>query len=157
MRTLQLDTIIEASRERVWEAITNETSFRRWTAVFAEGSHFEGGWNQGDTIWFLAPDDQQIPRGMRSEIRVSRYPEHISIRHLGTALKGIAEISEAQNLTAPYATEEYTLTETGPGQTRFALDMTMREDFYESFDTFRDQWIRALGLLKEIAEEHTGD
>ena len=56
MKTMHFSTVIQAGRPTVWHAMLGPDSYRRWTAPFAEGSYYEGSWDQGATIRFLAPD-----------------------------------------------------------------------------------------------------
>lgn len=148
MQKLHFEIMIEASPEKVWQAVIGEESFREWTKPFNETSYFEGGWNEGDSIRFIGTNEKGEPEGMISEIAESRPYEYLSIRHLGYIIGGKEDTeSEAVKKWAP-AYENYTLTPTDGG-TKFAVDMDAEEQY---LDMFNDMWPKALVKLKEVAE-----
>ena len=64
-------TVIDASRERVWEALTSpEFTCRYWHATRVRSS-----WQPGDTVEFLVAGDKV---GCRGEVLESRPPEFLS-------------------------------------------------------------------------------
>jgi hypothetical protein len=149
MKKLTLDVLILASPEQVWDAVVNDGKYRKWTSVFQEGSCFEGGWNKGDAIRFIAFDKEGVKQGMVSEIAESIYPRYISIKHLGYTANGIDDTtSEAVKKWAP-SFENYTLTKVDGNKTRFQLEMDVTEEYY---DMFLKLWPPALLKLKEVAE-----
>lgn len=45
---------INAAKEKVWNALWEDTSYRNWTDAFAEGSHaVTDNWMQGTKVLFL--------------------------------------------------------------------------------------------------------
>src|SRR5512139_171887 len=98
MKTLHFSTVINAPREQVWDDMLGAETFGAWTAEFAEGSYFEGGWDEGQKIRFLVPDG----RGMTSMIVENRPYEFISIKHLGIIKDGTDDTeSDAARNWAP--------------------------------------------------------
>jgi hypothetical protein len=149
MKKLNLDITIDSPRENVWDAIVNDKKFRFWTSAFQEGSYFEGGWNKGDAIRFIAINKEGKKEGMVSEIAESIYPEHISIRHLGYIMDGIEDTtSEKVREWAP-SYENYTLQKVEGNKTLFKLEMDITEEYYQ---IFLEMWPRALKKLKEVCE-----
>lgn len=152
MKQLNLEILIHASPETVWDAITNDTKYRQWTSAFQEGSYFEGGWNKGDAIHFIAQNEEGQKEGMVSEIAESTYPEYISIRHLGFISKGIEDTtSDAVKKWAP-SYENYTLEKAGDNTTLFKISMDTTEEYYTMF---MEMWPKALIKLKEVSEQST--
>jgi len=148
MKKIRYEITINAKSEKVWDAVVNDKKYREWTTPFQEGSYFEGGWNRGDKIRFLALNEKGEEEGMVSEIAESRKPYFISIRHLGVVLGGKEDTtSEEAKKWAP-AYENYTFTAEGD-MTRFSVDVDTDESLYEFF---KDVWPKALEKLKEIAE-----
>lgn len=149
MKKIHFEITINAKPEQVWDAIVNDEKYREWTSVFQAGSYFEGGWNKGDKIEFLALNEKGEKEGMYSEIAESTKPSFISIRHLGTILGGKkdAESEEAKKWAPAY--ENYTLTQQGE-TTKFEVDADADEGFYEMF---KDMWPEALQKLKQVAEK----
>ncbi len=128
----------------VWRHVTSLESYKHWTSAFAEGSHFQGSWEQGSQIRFLAPSGD----GMLSEIAESRRNEFISIRHLGFIANGVEDTtSEAVRAWAP-AYENYTFSATPEG-TRMIVDQDLPGEWEEHMN---QAWPKALNLLKELCE-----
>lgn len=149
MKKLHFEIDIKASRETVWDAIVNEAKYREWCSEFNAGSYFEGGWNKGDSIRFLALDAQGEKEGMISEIAKSDYPEYISIKHIGYVSKGKEDTTsdEVKKWTPSY--ENYTLKEMNGQATRFMVDMDTVEEWSAMFE---EMWPRALRKLKAVCE-----
>lgn len=149
MKKIKLDIEINAPREAVWDAIVNDAKYRLWTSAFQEGSSFEGGWNKGDTIRFIAYNKEGEKEGMVSQIEESIYPEFISIKHLGYIYKGLDDTTSDEIRSWAPAYENYTLEELGDRKTLFILEMDVTDEFY---DMFLDLWPKALQNLKEVSE-----
>lgn len=148
MRKIRFEVQINATPEKVWDAVTGDREFREWTKPFNEQSRFEGGWGKGDKIRFLGSDDKGETAGMVAEIAESRRPDFLSIRHLGT-IHGTTEdtTSDAVKAWAP-AYENYTLTQTADG-TRFEVEADAEDQYVAMFETM---WPKALAALKRVAE-----
>lgn len=141
---IQFTVTIGAPASVVWHHITDPESYQRWTAVFAEGSRFEGSWEAGARIRFLAPSGD----GMVSEIAESRPNAFISIRHLGVVSNGMEDTtSEAVRAWAP-AYENYTLLPTPEG-TRMVVDQDVAAEWE---DHLKQAWPQALDVLKALCE-----
>lgn len=143
-KTLRFAITINAPREKVWETIIGPDSYREWTAPFMEGSTFEGSWNTGDRIRFLAPDGS----GMSAVIEASRRPEFISIKHLGEVHEGVEDHdSEKVRQWAPLY-ENYSLNDVA-GATEYVVDLDVIPEFEQMM---RDMWPLALEKVKAISE-----
>ena len=142
--TLHFSQTIEAPREKVWHTLIAPESYKAWTAPFMEGSYYEGSWNKGERIRFLAPDGS----GMSSVIAEHRPHEYISIKHLGEVKDGVDDLdSESVRRWAP-AFENYTLKESA-GATEVFIDVDVTPE-YEQY--MRDKWPAALDKLKALSE-----
>lgn len=141
---IQFTATINATAAVVWHHITSPESYERWASAFAEGSSFQGSWDTGSKIRFLAPSGD----GMVAEIAESRTNEFISIRHLGVISNGTEDTtSEAVRAWAP-AYENYTLL-LAPQGTR----MVVEQDVAAEWEEYLTQaWPKALDLLKELCE-----
>lgn len=145
VKRIQFFAIIAAPAARVVEQMTGAESYRVWTSAFTEGSYFEGSWEQGRRIRFLAPSGD----GMIAEIAEHRPNEFISIRHLGFIAKGVEDTgSDAVRAWAP-AFENYTF-EAVPGGTRLVVDLDVTDEFE---DFMAEAWPKALARLKAMCEE----
>lgn len=56
MEKLHFSTNINAPREKVWDTLWNDNSYRKWTSAFMEGSYAEtDNWKEGSKVLFLSP------------------------------------------------------------------------------------------------------
>ena len=144
MKTLHFSQLIAAPRTVVWQTMLGEDGYKAWTSVFAEGSYYEGGWNTGDRIRFLAPNGS----GITSVIAESRPPEYVSIKHLGEVADGVEDTtSERVRAWAP-SFENYTLLDVD-GNTEVKVDLDVNAE-YEQYMV--DTWPKALAELKRLCE-----
>lgn len=150
MQKLRYTTTIDAPREKVWETMLGETTYREWTSAFNPGgSYFEGRWESGSEIRFLGPDPESGEvGGMFSRIQESRPYEYVSIQHLGMIHNG--EIDTTSDMVKAWtpAFETYTFADQAGG-TEVTVETDTPEDFVSHMD---DAWPQALEKLKALAE-----
>jgi hypothetical protein len=150
MLRMHFSIIINASKEKVWDTMLGEGTYRKWTEGFMPGSHYVGDWSQGSKMLFLAPGENG-ESGMVSRIKENRPHEYISIEHIGVVQDGKEDISsEAAKLWAG-GYEDYRFREV-EGGTEVLVDMFGKEAMDEFRDMFESTWPKALQKLKEIAE-----
>jgi len=144
MKKANYSVNINAPKEKVWETLWNDKSYREWTSVFHEGSHAVSDWKEGSKILFLGPDGG----GMFSKIAKLEINTYMSFQHLGELKEG--QEQPANDKTNEWAGmhENYRLTETNGG-TQLDVDMDMNEEFAEFFNGV---FPKALEKVKEIAE-----
>ena len=144
LKRIQFSATISAPVAMVYELMIAPDSYRDWTSAFAEGSRYEGSWEEGQRIYFIA----QTEGGMVSEIAENRRNEFISIKHLGYIVNGVEDTeSDAIRTWAP-AYENYTF-QAAPEGTRLIVDQDVIPEF-ESYLT--DAWPKALARLKALCE-----
>lgn len=141
---------IAADQRTVWETVVDPLKYEAWAGNFGKGSYFEGGWNIGDAIRFLACDDEGRLGGVVSRIAESRYPEFISIQHMGIINNGVEDVNSEMAREWSNFFENYHIDSVEEGRTRFTVDMDIGEAY---MDTFEDMWPRALDSIKNISEE----
>lgn len=140
---------INASKEKVWNTMLGQDTYREWSKAFSEGGHFEGSWEQGSKILFLGPDPETGKEGgMVSRIKESRPYEFVSIEHLGIVKDGIEDTTGEEAKKWAPAYENYTFTEQD-GVTEVTVDV----DVADYADFFNETWPKALALLKELSEK----
>ncbi len=144
MEKLHFSILINAPKEKVWNTMLNDETYRLWTTPFMEGSYFEGDWTAGSDMRFLAPDKDGTPSGMYSRIKESRPYDFISIQHLGEVNKG-KEISWTQE---GEVLENYTFVDQD-GATQVLIDLDGPDELKEMFESI---WPKALEKLKDLAE-----
>ncbi len=145
MKKLSFSIEVNASRQKVWDTMLGDKTYREWTSVFAPGSHFVGSWDEGSKILFLDGSTQQ---GMVSTIVESRPPEFISIKHLGVVTNGVEDTSGPATQGWGDALENYTFREVD-GRTEVIVEMDAPEEYSGDFDRM---WPEALQKLKVLAE-----
>ena len=133
---------IDAPRQRVWEVLWDDRTYRDWTSAFMEGSHAVSDWKEGSKIQFLDPSGN----GMSAVIEKKVPNERMTFRHL-------AEIKEGKEQPAPPswsgALEEYTLKDNGKGTT-LIVDSDAADEYKESFEK---AFPKALHRVKELATQ----
>ena len=149
MDKLHFSIVIKAPKEKVWDTMLNQDSYRAWTEPFSPGSHYVGDWNQGSKILFLAPDEAGKMGGMVSRIKENRLHEHISIEHLGMVEDGKEDTSSEAVQAWAGVLENYTFKEKN-GTTEVLVDMDTEDEYKQMM---QDMWPKALQRLKELAEK----
>lgn len=147
MQKLHFSIVINATKEKVWNEMLGEDSYKKWTEPFAPGSHYVGDWNEGSKLLFLAPGENGN-MGMVSRVKESRPYDFISIEHLGVVENGKEDIESDKVKEWAGALENYTFVDKN-GSTEVLVDMDSEEKYIEMFNTM---WPKALQKLKEIAE-----
>ena len=149
MKKLHFSIQISAPRKKVWEVMLNDKTYREWTSPFMPGGYYEGSWDKGSKILFVAPNEIGKKEGMVSCIDDNKLYEYISIKHLGIVSDGIEDTtSEHAKRWAP-AFENYTFKDS-KGGTELLVDMDSDESEADMFDKL---WPKALQKLKQIAEK----
>lgn len=145
MKRLKFETTIDAPREKVWQVLWNDKSYREWTKPFNPESHLKGDLRQGGRVLFLGNEQGTI--GMYSEIEVFRPNERLAFHHLGELNDG-REIpfTDSGRISAM---EIYTLTETG-GKTHLTVEVDMDE---KAADWMNGVFPKGLEVVKELAEK----
>ncbi len=149
MDTLRFSIVINAPKERVWNTMLDDATYRQWTEAFTPGSHYVGDWSKGSKILFLGPDPAGKLSGIVSRIKENRRYEYISIEHLGVVQDGKEDTTSDAVKAWAGAHENYTFKERG-GKTEVLVEMDSADEYKEMF---QEKWPQALQKLKELAEE----
>jgi uncharacterized protein YndB with AHSA1/START domain len=150
MEVINFEISIDAPVEKVYKTMLDDQTYREWTKVFNETSHYKGSWDKGSKILFAGEDKDGNVGGMVSKIRENVPNKFISIEHLGL-LQGDKEITSGPELEGwAGALENYTF-KTSNGKTIVETDMDSNSDFK---DYFSNTWPLALQKLKEICERN---
>ncbi|MEX2336470.1 MAG: SRPBCC domain-containing protein [Fulvivirga sp.] len=127
MEKLYFSVSISAPKEKVWATMLDDSTYRKWTSAFTEGSHYKGSWEEGSKMLFLAPNGH----GMVSKIAKNKPFEYISIEHLGFVKDGEEDLeSEGAKATAG-AHENYTFKESD-GITEVSIDTDTSEAVFQN-------------------------
>jgi len=147
MQKLNFSIVINAPKEKVWNTMLNDKTYRLWTEAFGQGSYYKGNWDKGSKILFLAPGEKG-EMGMVSRIKENRLYEYLSIEHLGFVHDGKEDTSSDAVKGWAGALENYTFNERN-GATEVLVDVDSNEEYAEMF---QGMWPKALQKLKELTE-----
>jgi uncharacterized protein YndB with AHSA1/START domain len=147
MEKLKLSTTINAPKEKVWNVLWDDASYRAWTSAFAEGSYAKtDNWKEGTKVLFLDPKGS----GMVSMVAKNKPNEYMSFKHLGEVINGVEDTTSDRVKAWAGGTENYTLKEEN-GKTTLAIDMDITEEFKEMMEKM---WPKALEKVKELSEKN---
>jgi hypothetical protein len=149
MEKIHITTFINAPKERVWDLMLGDVTYREWTTVFSPGSYYKGDWEEGSKILFLGPNPVDgTEGGMVSHVKENRLYEFISLEHQGMVNNGVEDTTSDAIKDWKGAHENYTFTEKDGG-TELTIDMDIVES---EKDSVEKAWKDALVKLKEMAE-----
>jgi hypothetical protein len=141
---------INAPREKLWNVMLSDASYRDWTSAFNPGSYYKGEWKTGSKILFLGPGfDGNGEGGMVSEIEVARPYEFVSIAHKGLVMNGVEDTTSEATKGWAGSHENYTFTEKDGG-TELAIDVDILSSEKANMESM---WVKGLARLKELAEK----
>lgn len=148
MEKLNFSIDIKAPKEKVWNTMLEDKTYRAWTEVFSPGSHYIGDWNKGSKILFLGPGQNGEMGGMVSRIKENILHEFISIEHVGIVKDGKEDTTSEEVKDWAGVLENYSFTEKD-GVTKVSVEMDSNEEYSEMF---KGMWPKALQKLKELSE-----
>ncbi|HSN60151.1 MAG TPA: SRPBCC domain-containing protein [Ferruginibacter sp.] len=144
LKKINFSISINASKEKVWNALWDNENYKKWTAAFSEGSHAVTDWNEGSKILFLDGKGS----GMYSTIAKKVPLEIMSFRHIGEVKDGVEQPLDERTKAWSGGLETYTLKEKD-GITTVHVELDMLEDFK---DYFTKTFPVALENVKKLAE-----
>ena len=150
MEKLNFKIEINAPKEKVWNTMLDDATYRLWTTPFSEGSYYKGDWSKGSKIIFLGPNPETGKEGgMVSRIKENRLYEYISIEHLGIVHDGVEDTTSDAVRQWAGSLENYTFKDF-KGKTELLIDMDINDEYKEMFE---GMWPAALKKLKELTEK----
>jgi len=133
---------IKAEKTKIWNALWDENSYRKWASVFFEGSYIKtDNWEEGSKILFLSPDQS----GIYSIIETHIPNKIIQFKHIGTVLKGKEQAIDDETKKWSGATETYTLIE-GTNNHTLTIEIDVLD---EHLDFMTDRLPKALEKIKD--------
>ena len=146
MQTQEFKVSINAPREKVWDVLWNDDTYRAWTSVFSEGSHAETDWKKGSKVLFLDGKGS----GMVSTVADNVPNELMSFKHLGVMKDGVEDTDSEEVKKWAGAYENYRLRQVD-GNTELAVQVDLNDEWK---DYFVDTFPKALNKVKELAEKN---
>ena len=145
METLSYEIIIQASRQKVWDVLWNENTYREWTQFFGPGSVMKSDWKVGGKTYFVNAEGA----GMVSTIDSLEEPEQIIFKHLGMVDKDGNEDTESMEIKQwSGCSEKYILIDLG-GKTKLHAEVQTEKDWQEHMNT---GFTKGLEVVKNLAE-----
>lgn len=141
MKTLEFKTPINASAEKVWDALWIPENYNKWTSVFSPDSQAISDWQEGSEIFFT--DGSNC--GMKATIQSMKKPKEMVFLHHGEVKDG--KLVENQNWKD--AMEAYYIEEEN-GKSILTTRMDSVEELEEFF---QKTFLQGLEIVKEIAEK----
>lgn len=146
METLTFSANINAPKEKVWQILWDDATYRQWTTPFCEGSYAEtDNWKEGTKVLFLSPGGM----GMVSKVAANRYADFMSFEHLGEVKDGVEDTTSERVKAWNGAHENYTLTE-ADGVTKLLVELDANEEFKAYFE---NTWPLAVENIIALAED----
>lgn len=142
MKKLEFKTSINASAEKVWNALWAPENYKKWTSVFSPESQAISDWKEGSEILFT---DGSRKNGMKATIESKKEPNEMIFHHHGELKDGIL----VENDNWKDAKEAYFIKEQN-GISILTTTMDTTEEF-EQF--FSKTFLKGLEIVKEIAEK----
>ncbi len=151
MQKLHYSIVINAPREKVYETMLSDATYREWTEAFGMGNgYYEGDWSEGSTMRFIGqdPENPENLSGMISRVAKNTKNEFVSLESIGQIVNGVDDITSDQVKGWLGALEEYTFSDVDGG-TELRVDQDTADEFAEMF---KGMWPKGLAKLKEICE-----
>ncbi|GHB53944.1 SRPBCC domain-containing protein [Persicitalea jodogahamensis] len=144
-KTIEKAVEIAASREKVWEILTDERFTPRWYGEFSFGARPKTNWEEGSKVLFTDVSGG----GLVGEVLVNEPPLMLSIEYQGVVFGGEEDYTSEEAMSVKGGKETYLLTHK-EGATELSVEVEMAED---SFDSMTLAWKRAMAKIKTLAEE----
>lgn len=145
MTKLNFTININAPAAKVWQVLWSDSTYRKWTSAFQEGSYAVSDWNEGSKIQFLTPEGD----GMFSIITESKPKKLMAFKHLGIVKKFKEQPGSDETNSWSGSMETYVLKEEN-GNTVLDVQLDAVEEYK---DYFQKTFPKALDLVKQLAKQ----
>ncbi len=152
MKAYRFSISINASREKVWNILWDEKTYRIWAAAFHEGTHTVTDWKTGSRIMFV--DDKG--NGAYAEIIRNIPNDTMTFRHLGWTgnfqeLPPDMEFNIGGKIIKWSGGDENYMLTSNAGTTTLIVEMTGEFENWE--DQLNTTYPKALAKVKELSEQ----
>jgi uncharacterized protein YndB with AHSA1/START domain len=136
---------INATREKVWEALWDKESYQTWTAPFGEGSHYTGDLAPNGRIHFLSSEGN----GMYSDVIFFKEHALIVFKHIGVIQHHEEQEIDEKTKHWTGCFEIYRLVEINATTTELEVEVDVTDDHIEFM---KKKFPVALEKVKELSE-----
>ncbi|KQT17519.1 ATPase [Chryseobacterium sp. Leaf404] len=145
METLDYEIIINAPKEKVWDALFASENYGQWTQFFSPGSQMKTDWQVNGKTYFV----NQEGAGMVSTIGSLEKPNQVVFKHLGMVDKDGVEDTESMEIKQwSGCSEKYFLIDYD-AQTKLHVEVQVEKEWEEHIAT---GFTKGLEVVKKIAE-----
>lgn len=144
IKTINKAIEIKASKEKVWEVITQQPFLNEWTSAFMVGSTVKGEFKDGAQILYL-------DGGMGVVGKVTEYKlnQELKIEIVAEIVNGEPDFNNPNSKKWEGCYDHYELTEKD-GITTLILNSVFPAEYYNDFVP---GWSKMLEKIKELAEK----
>ncbi len=142
MKKLTFSVQINASKDKVWDTLWNNKTFREWAGIIDPGTYMVGELNKGSQIQFISSENGY---GVTSKVEKVDAGSYLLLRHQADT-KDRGESERDDEWTG--GTESYSLEELG-GITTLTVIFDVPEELE---GIFMDRYPKALQKVKELAQ-----
>ena len=142
MKQMQFSIEINASKEKVWDTLWQDETFREWAGLIDPGTYMVGELKQGSEVQFISAENGY---GVTSLVEEVTPGEFLLLLHSADTQE-VGTKERAKEWTG--GKESYSLVETDGATTlTAAFDVPQEMEVY-----FNDAYPKALDKVKELAE-----
>lgn len=139
MKELKFSIIIEASPQKVWDALWNQDSYSQWTSAFQQGSRYEGSLDEGSIVRMFDAGNN----GMYNLVLVNKLFREMKFRHLGWLHNGAEDPQDWTDSTETY------LLQTVNSTTELTVLVNALEEFVDFFISRMPEALKQIKILAE--------
>ncbi|MFC7345775.1 SRPBCC domain-containing protein [Chryseobacterium zhengzhouense] len=145
METLSYEIIIDAPKQKVWDALWGNETYSEWTKFFSPGSQMKSDWKVGGKTYFTNTEGE----GMVSTIDSLEKPDQIIFKHLGMVDKDGNEDTQSKEVMEwSGCFEKYILIDFD-GKTKLHVEVQTEKSWRDHMDK---GFTQGLEVVKNIAE-----
>jgi uncharacterized protein YndB with AHSA1/START domain len=147
MRKIQQSIAINASPDKVWRVLTDNTLSRQWYNEFSEGTYAIGEWKEGGKmIWADKTNSGMVGTIVTVTADKGR---KLDIEFTGEYANG-QEVYDSEMAMAVKGGHEVYQLEESKGITTLSISVDMGDEYFESMSK---AWESALQVIRKLAEQ----
>lgn len=142
MNKMKFQISINAKKEKVWDMLWQDSTFRQWASIIDPGTYMVGDLKEGNEIQFISAENGY---GVTSLVAEINEPKYLLLKHTSDTQKNGEEDREKEWTGGE---ESYSLSESDNCTTltvEFDVPTEMEQYFNENFP-------KALAKIKQLSE-----
>ncbi|MBA4853078.1 SRPBCC domain-containing protein [Emticicia sp. BO119] len=144
MRTIKKSIEINASKEKIWDVLTQDPYNQKWYSIFSPGTYALTDWQLGSKVVFA----DNSGSGIIGRIIIHDPYELLSIEYYGVLNDNKEDFDSTEAQIFKGAHETYRLTSKDE-KVVLDIESDMSDGF---FDTMSASWDKALIKIRELSE-----